>query len=583
MATRLSSVDWNGPSDVDSTAPLIEMRAHALRIFLILTAIGYAAWHYNGALSTSPDQIIRVYTIVPMAAMVLGGAYFLLDRNQDVARWLFVVGTQMVVGWSVYVLDDPRPTMLHAAVVLMAAFVIGPLGGAAVGGMGLGIMAVLAWLRPDVVGVTEILFVGALAIVAVVGVWVVTSHLLMALSWYTESYARSEQQTREAREHRAELVEAKQQLNHALYRLERANAALRIAWKTADEAERSRIELATNISHEFRTPLNLIIGYSEMMLMSPDSYRGVPLPPAYRVDLNAVYRSAQHLLALADDVLDLARMEAGSAGLIREPGDVREVIRDAVALVRDYVAAKGLELRLDIDVDVPAVQMDRLRVRQVLLNLLTNASRLTTRGYVKVRLAVDGDFVRVEVSDTGPGIPPADLPRIFQRFQTGEQAQSDGRRGSGLGLPISRRFIELHSGDMGVESMAGQGATFWLTLPLTPIDSAMPTVHSHGAQLSRARDPEPVVVLACPDAELARILQRHIDGYRIELACDLVEAQQCAEEEKAIAILTDLDTPLPSTDGRVPVIRCPLPSVKQLARRLGVDDYLIKPISRENL
>ena len=184
------------------------------------------------------------------------------------------------------------------------------------------------------------------------------------------------------------------------------------------------MELATNISHELRTPLNLILGYSEMMITSPASYGGVPLPQPYRGDLNAVYRSAQHLLALSDDILDLAQMEVGRLGLRREAVDLSQVIRDSATLVQDFVEAKGLELRLELLDDAAILLLDRLRIRQVLLNLLTNAARFTVRGQIRVHVMSREQDVLVQIIDTGD--PPDDFPACFSHSS---RATSRGRTG----------------------------------------------------------------------------------------------------------------------------------------------------------
>jgi CheY-like chemotaxis protein len=240
-----------------------------------------------------------------------------------------------------------------------------------------------------------------------------------------------------------------------------------------------------------------------------------------------------------------------------------------------------LDLRLDLPADSPRVMVDRLRIRQVLMNLLTNAARHTERGHITVRVGYDEREARVEVADTGPGIAAADVQRIFARFATTQTRRGEAG-GTGLGLPISQRFVELHGGTMGVESAPGAGATFWFTLPAEAGGSAGA---SDAGALVRQRylgRPQPLLLLAHPDASVARLLGRHLPGYRIETAADLSEAAERAGELRANAIVVDLFDDAPP-GGAVPVIRCPLPAADELAARLGVADYLVKPISRETL
>lgn len=581
----LQSLCWRGGlNSPDAEEQLHELRTDALRLFLVLTTVGYLAWH--GANTVPPSTSFpadSAYLVLPVALLILAGTWMLISRNGEAATVVFVGGGLLGISWALYVLDAAQVSTLFPVLALIAAFVINPLGGFVVAGLQIGLLVFLGSLRPGLVSAADVWNVAIFAVLAVVGVWVLTHRLFLALNWYVDSYAKAERRTREAEEHRAQLVQAWTQLDSAYYRLERANAALQLAWKAADEAERSKMELATNISHELRTPLNLIVGYSEMMMTSPGSYGGVPLPQPYRGDLNAIYRSAQHLLALTDDVLDLARMEVGHLGLLREPVDLGQVIRDAAALVSDYVEAKGLELRLELPDDLPTLMLDRLRIRQVLLNLLTNAARFTEHGHIEVSVLRRESGVRVAVADTGPGIAPDDLPRVFQEFATQDRPRPDWRSGTGLGLPISKRFVELHGGEMGVESVVGAGTTFWFTLPLAIAKERGATLISTGPAHVYSRQQERVLVLAHAEAGLARLLQRHLRGYRVEVAEDLVDATARATKLKATAIIADLDESTGVGSSPVPVVRCTLPRLGRLAQRLRVADYLVKPVSRDAL
>ncbi|MBI2939589.1 MAG: hybrid sensor histidine kinase/response regulator [Chloroflexi bacterium] len=611
----MQSLHWpRALKSPEAETQLRQMQTEALWLFLALAALGYLGWNTVYPWLWSTDEgVTHAYIILPAALPVLGGTWLLLPHSQRAATAVFIGGGLLAISWALYITNAAQATVLYAMLALVAAFVVHPLGGGIVVGATIGLLTLLGTVRPGLVGPAEVWSTALYGILGVVGVHALTRHLFLALNWYVDGYAEAERRSREAQEHRAQLVQALRQLDNAYYRLERANAALQVAWKAADEAERSKMELATNISHELRTPLNLIIGYSEMMITSPGSYGGVALPAPYRGDLNAIYRSAQHLLALTDDVLDLAQLEVGRLGLLREPVDLGQVVRDAATLVREYAEAKGLELRLALPENLPTLLLDRLRIRQVLLNLLTNAARLTERGTIQVQLVRREHDVLVQVTDTGPGIAPDDLPRIFQRFVTRDRPRPDWHSGTGLGLPISKRFIELHGGEMGVESALGVGTTFWFTLPHLPL-AAVPdrvpvgegtgvraplgegTGHERyiwtvrGAATAASslgpaylRQPEPVLILAHAEAGLARVFQRHLEGFRIEIADTLADAAVRAREQRATAIVADLDAPVEGTGSPVPVVRCPLPHIGRLAKGLGVADYLVKPIFREAL
>ena len=579
----LQSLYWRNAFDSPlAEAELDEFRGDTLRLFLALSAVGYFGWHVIDALIW-PEDIPRRWALVPVVVPALVASYLLLRVNRWVAAVTFVTGGVLSISWALYSLKAAQVAMFYPVLALAAAFVVHPLAGFVVGGTAVGLMTWFGTARPGLIGLVDVGSVLVFSSLAVTGVWAVMHRLFLALTWYVHSYADAARRTREAEEHRAQLVQAWTQLDAAYGRLERANAALQFAWRAADEAERSKMELATNLSHELRTPLNLIVGYSEMMMTSPSSYGGVALPQPYRLDLNAVYRSAQHLLALTDDILDLARMEIGRLGLLREPVDLGQVVRDAALLVKEYVEAKGLELRVELPESVPTLVVDRLRIRQVLLNLLTNAARLTEHGRIEVRLAVGEQHVRVSVTDTGPGIALDDQSSIFERFGARVASNPRGRSGTGLGLPISKRLVELHGGEMDVESAVGVGTTFWFTLPLAPDGDAEMTPTLERPVLTLRSSQEQVLILVGSDVSLARLMQRHLQGYRIEVANDLASAESRALELRATAIVADLCALPDPSAARVPVVQCSLPRPERLAVGLGVDGYLVKPISREAL
>ncbi len=572
------------PKSLQAKQQLDELRTDALRLFLHLTTVGYLLWHVAFTWGVLHDGVLtQAYAIFALAIPTLVGTHLLLDRSRQAATVVFLGGGLVTVFWATYVLNDARAAMLCAMLVLIASFVVHPLGGLLVASLSSVTLLLIDTIRPGIFTAVDFWFVAVFACLAIGGVWALTHHLFRALKWYEDSYATAEHKTREAREHRAQLVDAWRQLDTAYYRLERANAALEIAWKAAGEAERSKMMLVTNISHELRTPLNLIVGYSEMIMTSPGSYGGTALPPPYRVDLNAIYRSAQHLLALTDDVLDLARLEVGHLGLVREPVDFPHVVRDAVAMVREYVEAKGLYLRLGISDTLPPLILDHLRIRQVLLNLLTNAARWTDSGGIDVQVIDCDDHVRVTVADSGPGIGPEEQSRIFQRFETATGKATDGRTGTGLGLPISQAFVELHGGKMGVDSVLGVGTSFWFTLPLESTGGFATSASSGGMIPGYLRQHDRVLVLVSDDPSVVGVFRRHLQGFRVETTTTLVAAEARAAELKATAIVADIDLHGEPSESQVPLLRCPLPHGDRFLENLGISDYLVKPVTREGV
>ncbi|HWB40710.1 MAG TPA: ATP-binding protein [Gemmatimonadales bacterium] len=246
-------------------------------------------------------------------------------------------------------------------------------------------------------------------------------------------------------------------------------------------ATRLKSEFLANMSHELRTPLNAIIGFSDLMLSE-----GVgPVNPQQREFLEAVLRNGRHLLELINGVLDLSKIEAGRMSLALAPTDLREAITGAVTDTESLRRAKGQNVWLELDNTPLNVVADGVRVRQVLFNLLSNASKFTGEGGSIIlsalstrapmappadragdeRKLVTKDVVWVSVADTGIGIAPEDMAKLFREFSQVDSSASRQAQGTGLGLALSKKLVEMHGGTIGAESLPGRGSTFWFILP----------------------------------------------------------------------------------------------------------------------
>ncbi len=236
------------------------------------------------------------------------------------------------------------------------------------------------------------------------------------------------------------------------------------------KANRMKSDFLANMSHELRTPLNSIIGFSDMLLTEEIG----PLSDRQRDFLDTVARNGRHLLQLISELLDLSKIEAGHLRLTLEPLDLRQLLHEAADSVRAQTEKRRHRLDLDLPDNPLAVTADHVRVRQVLLNLLSNAIKFTPEGG-QVRLAgrPDSDGVRVEVADTGIGISPADQQKLFREFVQLDPSASRHYEGTGLGLALCKRLVELHGGHIGVDSDRGRGSTFWFTLPREPRPSSV--------------------------------------------------------------------------------------------------------------
>jgi GAF domain-containing protein len=227
-------------------------------------------------------------------------------------------------------------------------------------------------------------------------------------------------------------------------------------------ASKHKSQFLANMSHELRTPMNAVLGYTDLIL---DDIFG-DVPPPIRETLERVKTNGQHLLALINDVLDLSKMEAGQLTLSLGDYAMGEVVHAVVSAVESLAAGKKLAFKAIVPADLPPGRGDERRLTQVLLNLAGNAIKFTDAGEVSIEArAVDGAFL-VSVSDTGPGIAEADRQKIFEEFQQADSSSTRKKGGSGLGLSISRRIVELHGGRLWVESAPGAGSTFYFTVPL---------------------------------------------------------------------------------------------------------------------
>jgi signal transduction histidine kinase len=268
--------------------------------------------------------------------------------------------------------------------------------------------------------------------------------------------------------------------------LVRSNQRLREANQEIREADRLKSEFVATISHELRTPLNTIIGFAKFMLNGGAG----PLTEMQRIDLSAIFSSGQHLLDLVNDILDLSKIEAGKINLKKELLDFHEIAVGIMSIAIALVEDKPIELYEDIAPILPPINADRQRVRQIILNLVSNAVKFTEKGHVVLKakpITENGKrYILCAVEDTGIGIREEDISTVFEAFRQVDSSSSRRAQGTGLGLPISRRLAEMHGGRMWVESEEGVGSTFYFTLPLvggnTPPPDEMSEVEGNRTQ-----------------------------------------------------------------------------------------------------
>lgn len=363
-----------------------------------------------------------------------------------------------------------------------------------------------------------------------------------------------------------------------------AERVAQIGRQLAEQADQLKSNFLSMVSHELLTPLVLLVGLSEMMLRKSTGDR-LPLPEPYRSDLARIHLSAQHLGNLVRDVLDLARGQMGQLKLVKKPLDLGETLKAVMAVGEQMARDKGLEWRVQIPEHLPRVYGDPSRLQQVVLNLVTNAIKFTTRGYVQLAAEAQDQTITVSVSDTGLGVPPDEQEAIFDEFRQSERTMARGYGGLGIGLAICRQLVELHGGQIGIRSSGEEdaGSTFYFTLP---------TINGQTDLLGRQACSDVVLVLT-QQANQSTRLQEYLvsEGFHVRsLAIDqdpdwfsqlvtlapgaiVLDSQPTAEHGwQLIEMLKD--NPLTQD---IPVLFYSLPDAKTGA--MLTLDYLIKPMN----
>ncbi|MFH0341199.1 MAG: response regulator [Chromatiales bacterium] len=401
-------------------------------------------------------------------------------------------------------------------------------------------------------------------------------------------------------ERTAQLVQANESLQCEITERKRAEIELESAKTVAEEANRAKSAFLANMSHGLRTPLNAIIGYSEMLAEeAEDAGRENDL-----ADLQKIRSAGKHLLALINDVLDLSKIEAGKMEVHLETFDVPAMLQDVVSTIAPLVAKNGNRLDFRCAEDLGAMRADLTKMRQALFNLLSNACKFTSGGVITLAVAperIDGvGWLRFRVSDTGIGISPEQIKRLFQAFSQADASTAHRYGGTGLGLVISRRFCQMMGGDITVESALGQGSTFTIRLPIDGVKpKTTPVPRAAGASAGGLAHPQgrPSVLVIDDEAAAQDLMFRFLDkqGFHMVGAQSGEEGLRLAKELRPSVIT--LDVLMPGMDGwavltrlkgdpdlaAIPVIMVTIVDDRNMGFALGATDFLTKPIDREYL
>ena len=515
-------------------------------------------------------------------------ALILRSRRPAIARAILVVGPPLTLALTLNLVSLPAAPVFAIIIVMVNAVIHPPLG--FVSAL-LNTIPILLYAPSD-----------ALTVVTLASIWLAAGFGWISslaprtfLDWAWRSQQEAMRLLGELRGRQEELNRTLGALTEASRRLQRTGHELAIARLRAEEARQLKEQFAANISHELRTPLNLIVGFSEMMYFSPDVYGDMQWPPTLRRDVRQIYQSSRQLLELVDDVLDLARIDSAGMPVRRERSDLAEVLREAVSTINDLIRGRDLELRLELPDDLPTLNIDRTRIRQVLLNLLNNAARFTEQGSITVSAQVRESEIVVSVTDTGIGIPPEELVQVFDEFHQVDMSLRRHREGSGLGLAISKRFVELHDGRIWAESVVGKGSTFTFSLPLPGHEPSIGRlVAPRRVSTRRAEDSEPSVVIVDRDQAVGSVVHRYLPQYHVLQADTVEDAVRLANEWHPRALVVNvppegetqaslLHEALERVPPGVPVVTCSVPSQAWLATGTGVWDCLTKPVTRDQI
>ena len=574
-----------------------ELRISPKPVIAVLAILGVVLIVTISPLRSSSErlQLLLLGLLIQGASAI---AWRLERRAPPASRWIVVATLVAVVWLASSWLGPPELLTLMGVPTALAAALIGlPAATATAAGCTVLLLVASRFIAPG-----GTILTGIIATWGTLGVMhAVYRPVDQVARWAWDYFERAHGLLAETRDRKAALEQALDDLAYANRQLALANERLTDLRLIAEQAQKTKTAFVAKVSHEFRTPLNMIIGLTDLLVEAPDVY-GQALPPGLFEDLEIVHRNCEYLSSMINDVLDLSQAEAGRLTLRRELVDIEKVIDEVWTVVHPLLDKKALDVGVVVQDDLPRIYCDRTRIRQVILNLVSNAARFTEAGGIKIHVASPDDRVVISVSDTGPGISPEDAERVFEPFCQGASPWRD-KGGSGLGLSISKQFVELHGGRIWLESELGVGTTLSFSLPVSPPagHTVRPGHWIRGdwpwlERASRADLSEvvstPRVVVCDETGDLHTALARFSDEIEIVGNRSLDEASAELERCPAHALILNTASPdrlwpmvvkaraaAPDT----PLIGCSVPPQLGHILDAGAAGYLAKPVTRSQL
>jgi signal transduction histidine kinase/CheY-like chemotaxis protein len=381
------------------------------------------------------------------------------------------------------------------------------------------------------------------------------------------------------------------------------------AKEASEAANRTKSLFLANMSHELRTPLNAIVGYSEM-LQEEAAERNLD---SFVADLEKINGAGKQLLGLINDILDLSKIEAGKMELYLESFDLHELIEEVATTIQPMVTNNANELKIETSEALGLMRADKVKVRQALYNLLSNAAKFTHEGFITLqaeRQRMDNsEWIVFRITDTGIGLSDEKILRLFQDFTQADASTTRKFGGTGLGLALTRRFCQMMGGDVTVRSVAGEGSTFTIKLPgvvteakVEPVEELVPDPTDERRGIDR-RDPDPLpppstCVLVIDDNISQRdMMQRFLEKEGFSVRCASSGEEGLSLAKQIIPIAITLDVMMPGMDGwrvlkalrsdpalaDVPVIMLTMVDDPERGFALGATDYVTKPVNRQRM